>query len=111
MPLGNDLITVLSEDGKSEVVDLHSALFDRLQPVQYNFINGNKKKCYGLIAQDVLEVMRELEIGENELDLVHHDFWHDSETGDDTETYGIAYTNLIALLIHEVQKLKKGLNT
>ena len=111
MPLGSDLITVLSEDGESEVVDLHSALFDRLQPVQYNFINGNKKTCYGLIAQDVIEVMRELEIGEDSLDLVHHEFWEDSETGETTESFGIAYTNLIALLIHEVQKLKTEIAT
>ena len=111
MPLGSDLITVLSEDGESEVVDVHSALFDRLQPVQYNFINGNKKTCYGLIAQDVIEVMRDLEIGEDSLDLVHHEFWEDSETGDTTESFGIAYTNLIALLIHEVQKLKTEVAT
>lgn len=106
MPLGKNLMPILLENGESEIIDLYSVLFDRLRPVQYNFIKGNKKKCFGLIAQDVLEVMRELEIGENELDLVHHDFWNDTETGEVTETYGLAYTNLIALLIYEVQKLK-----
>lgn len=102
VPLGSSM---------ARTIDLHSALFDRLQPVQFNFIGGNQKKCFGLIAQDLLEVMRELGIGENDLDLVHHDFWKDEESGATTETYGIAYTNLIALLIHEVQELKKGLNT
>ena len=87
-------------------VDLHSELFDRLEPVQYNFINGNKKICYGLIAQDVVLAMREVGISEDELDLVHHDFWTDEESGDTKESYGLAYTNLIAMLIHEVQKLK-----
>lgn len=109
MPLGLDHI-MLTDEG-SKVVDLHSELFDRLQPVQYNFINGNKKTCYGLIAQDVIDSMHEIGIDENELDLVHHDFWTDEETGDTSETYGLGYTNLIALLIHEVQKLKAEVKT
>ena len=103
MPLG----TMQLMDGAEEAVDMHSELFDRLQPVQYNFINGNKRTCYGLIAQDVIEALHEIGIGEHELDLVQHDFWPDEETGETTDSYGIAYSNLIALLIHEVQKLKK----
>lgn len=87
-------------------VDIYSELFDRLQPVQYNFIEGNSRTCYGLIAQDVIEAMGELGIGENDLDLVHHEYHVNPETGEDYDTYGIAYTNLIAILIHEVQKLK-----
>lgn len=109
MPLGLDHVMITDEGSK--VVDLHSELFDRLQPVQYNFINGNKKTCYGLIAQDVIDSMHEIGIDENELDLVHHDFWTDEETGDTSETYGLGYTNLIAMLIHEVQKLKAEIAT
>ena len=52
--------------------------------------------------------MEELGISEHELDLVHHDTWIDEETGEEKDAYGIAYENLIALLIHEVQKLKRG---
>ena len=84
-----------------------SELFDRLKPVQYNFIEGNGKTCYGLIAQDIVKVLDDLGIGENELDLVHHDYWTDEETGEAQERYGVAYTNLIALLVYEVQNLKK----
>lgn len=107
MPFGNNIVTFVSEEGESESVDLHTALFDRLQPVQYNFIKGDRKICYGLIAQDVLETLRELEICETELDLVQHDWWTDEETGEQKDSYGIAYNNLIAMLIYEVQKLKK----
>ena len=93
---------------KENIVPLDtSELFDGLKPVQYNYINGNNKICYGLIAQDVIETMNKLGIDETQIDLVHHDFFPDEETGLEKDTYGIAYTNLIAMLIHEVQKLKQ----
>lgn len=97
--------------GEDEYVDIHSELFDRLQPIQYNFKEGNRRTCYGLGAQTVLESMAELGIAENELDLVHHDYYKDEETGEEKDTYGIAYNNLIPLLIHEVQKLKAKTET
>ena len=86
--------------------DVYGELFDKLKPTEYNLIDGDGKKNIGLIAQDVLESMHELGIEENELDLVHHDVWVDKETGEEKDAYGIAYENLIAMLIHEVQKLK-----
>ena len=110
----NSAIQTSDRREKENIVPLgnvtHSFLFDKLQPVQYNFING-EKICYGLIAQDVIEAMHEIGIGEEALDLVHHEFWKDSETGETIESFGIAYTNLIALLIYEVQKLKKAVAT
>lgn len=92
-------------------IDIHSELFDRLQPVQYNFIDGDGKVCYGLIAQDVISAMEEVGIGENELDLIHHNYHVDEETGEEKETFGIAYNNLIAMLIHEMQKAKEQIAT
>lgn len=89
-----------------EDMDVYGELFDRLKPTEYNLIDGDGKKNIGLIAQDVLESMHELGIEENELDLVHHDVWVDKESGEEKDAYGIAYENLIAMLIHEVQKLK-----
>lgn len=94
------------KDGTKEEFDVYTELFDRLEPVEYNFINSGKRKDFGLIAQDVLEVMLELGLEEDELDLVHHDTWIDEETGKEKDGYGIAYENLIPLLIYEVQKLK-----
>lgn len=84
----------------------HSKLFDKLRPVQFNFINGNGRLCYGLVAQEVLAAMSELGISEHELDLVHHDTWVDKETQTAKDSFGLAYANLIAMLIYEVQKLK-----
>lgn len=88
-----------------------SELFDLLQPVKYNFIKGNGRTCYGLIAQDVIAAMQKVGIEENALQMVHHDFNTDEETGEVKDTYGLAYENLIALLIYEVQQLKKEIHT
>lgn len=88
--------------------DIHSSLFDKLQPVQYNFIKGDGRTHYGLIAQDVISAMAELGIDENDLDLVQHDM-DVNEAGELNDTYGMAYGNLIPMLIHEVQKLKQKL--
>ena len=107
MPLG--IPQLMPVDGGTVETDLHSELFDRLKPVQYNFINGNGKICYGLIAQDVVAAMHEVGIEENSLDLVHHNFWTE-KTGKEKEQYSVSYNSLIALLIHEVQKLKSELN-
>ena len=105
--------TVQTSDGreKENILplndEIHSRMFDSLKPVQFNFITGSGRTCYGLIAQEVLETMDELGIGEHELDLVQHDTWIDEDTNEVKDTFGIAYSNLIAMLIYEVQKLKK----
>lgn len=110
VPLGASPVMTLSLD-ENTPTDVHSELFDRLKPVQFNFVNGNGRICYGLIAQDVLSSMSDLGIEENELDLVHHEFHTDKETGKTKETFGIAYNNLIAMLIHEMQKAKSQIAT
>ena len=93
--------------GKSQVheSDIHSKLFDRLQPVQYRMIDGDGRICYGFIAQDVVEAMRALGIREDELDLVHHDR-KNTEDGY-IDTYSMVYTNLIAVITHELQLEKE----
>lgn len=114
-PIGNvtkAISTTTYARGRSvepEVTDLYSELFDKLEPVEYNFIDGDGRKNFGLIAQDILTAMEELGLDESELDLVHHESWVDEKTGEEKDAYGLAYENLIALLIHEVQKLK-GVN-
>lgn len=85
--------------------DIHSKLFDRLQPVQYRMIDGDGRICYGFIAQDVVEAMRALGIREDELDLVHHDR-KNTEDGY-IDTYSMVYTNLIAVITHELQLEKE----
>ena len=91
--------------------DEHSELFDRLQPVQYNMIDGDDRIHYGFVAQQVASAMAELSIDEDELDIVHHDYWIDRETSEPCDEYGIVYDNFIAMLVHEVQKLKREIKT
>lgn len=91
--------------------DIHSELFDKLQPVQYEFIDSLDRIYYGLIAQDVEASMMELGIEADDLGLVRHDYHVDDTTGELVDEYTIGYNNLIPMLIHEVQKLKKEIKT
>lgn len=77
-------------ESKINKTDIHSELFDRLKPVQYRMIDGDGRICYGFVAQDVVEAMRELGIREDELDLVHHDR-KNTEDGY-IDTYSMVYT-------------------
>lgn len=92
-------------ESKINKMDIHSELFDRLKPVQYRMIDGDGRICYGFVAQDVVEAMRELGIREDELDLVHHDR-KNTEDGY-IDTYSMVYTNLIAVITHELQLEKE----
>lgn len=110
-PLGADtesLIATMSLDSEysnANHVDIHSELFDRLQPVQYKMVNDDRRIRFGFVAQDVVDAMKELGIREDELDLVHHD-QRVTENGYN-DTYGMVYTNLIALITHELQLEKQ----
>lgn len=92
-------------ESKINKTDIHSELFDRLKPVQYRMIDGDGRICYGFVAQDVVEAMRELGIREDELDLVHHDRKNTEDSYIDT--YSMVYTNLIAIITHELQLEKQ----
>lgn len=83
--------------------DVYTELFDRLQPVSFNYIDGNGKVCFGFIAQDVIEALNELGIDEKELDLINE---VQLEEGGE-KTFGIAYGNLHALQIHKIKKLEE----
>lgn len=110
-PLGPDVesqVATMSLDSESpniDPVDIHSELFDRLQPVQYKMVNDDQRIRFGFVAQDVVDAMNELGIREDELDLVHHD-QRVTENGYN-DTYGMVYTNLIALVTHELQLEKQ----
>lgn len=92
-------------ESKINKTDIHSELFNRLKPVQYRMIDGDGRICYGFVAQDVVEAMRELGIREDELDLVHHDRKNTEDSY--TDTYSMVYTNLIAIITHELQLEKQ----
>ena len=100
---------------KKDIVGLsdeHSELFDRLEPVQFKFIDDDDNRLrYGFIAQQVASAMAELGIDEDDLAMVQHDHWVDRDTGEFCEQYSMVYNEFIAMLVHEVQKLKREIKT
>ena len=71
-------------------------LFNSLRPVTFNYIN-QEGRHYGLIAQEVLQSLKECGLEENS-SLV--------SLNRDENRYYINYIEIIPMLIHEVQKLK-----
>jgi len=80
---------------KENVVPLGGSI-DELIPVSYNLISQPGNTQYGFIAQDMLETHSELVMGTGKED----------ENGS-IDYYSIKQNSIIALLVKEVQKLKK----
>lgn len=85
-----------SKESKTNIKDVSSMsdLLHKLKPVSFNFkdvVDGVTH--YGLLAEDVLQVIP---------DLVN--------INSENKPSGIKYTEIIALLINEVQKLKKDID-
>ena len=85
-------VLVSSKKFKENIEDLTlNDNFDKLRPVKYNYINDEKKVMnYGLIAEEVKEVFPE---------LIQYD--------DKDEILTVKYQFLYAMMIEEIQKLKK----
>lgn len=88
------------------ISDAYSEVFDRLQPVTYMMKNeDNKLRHMGLIAQDFKSAI--IDSGLLTKDVAA---FCEKERSDGSVQCGIRYSELIALLIYEVQKLKRQLN-
>lgn len=84
-------------------LDRYSALFDRLRPVSYQLTDGRSGRTHlGLIAQDVEDALTELGISTKEFAG-----FVKSPRADGGYDYALRYGELIALLIREVQELKR----
>lgn len=84
-------------------LDRYSALFDRLRPVSYQLTDGRSGRTHlGLIAQDVEDALMELGISTKEFAG-----FVKSPRADGGYDYALRYGELIALLIREVQELKR----
>lgn len=108
MPLGQSPYS--NEVQLEDPVDMHSELFDRLQPVQYQMKEGDEKLHFGLIAQDVISAAEESGFDPDNLDLIQKEELAEPDPNGKKEVFGLVYNDLIAMLIHEVQKLKKKVN-
>lgn len=109
----NALIEVSDRNKKTDIVyglDGYDAVFDGLQPVSFLFKDGTSGRRHpGLIAQDVEELL-------NTLGMDTKDFSpfvkaprkdNDGNVVEGEYEYALRYGEFIALLIEQVQKLKK----
>lgn len=86
----------------TELTDKHEQLFDNLKPVTFKYNAGDSNRTHlGLIAQDLKQSIESA--GLTTQDIAAYCEW---ETADGETTCGIRYTELIALNISEIQKLK-----
>ena len=86
-----------------EQPEVYSQLFDKLNPVIFKYNNGTSDRYHcGLIAQDMEDAMQELGMDSKDCAALCY------ETDDDGNktNYGIRYTELISMCIHEIQQLK-----
>lgn len=102
----NDVINTSDRNRKKNIqygLDRYSALFDRLRPVSYQLAEGRSGRTHlGLIAQDVEDALAELGISTKEFAG-----FVKSPRADGGYDYALRYGEFIALLIREVQELKR----
>ena len=101
--------TVSSSDarGKKDIdydMGRYSGLFDRLRPCTFLRTNGTSgRRHHGFIAQEVREALAEE--GMTGKDFAGYVDWEDGEE----YGFGLRYEELIAMVVHEVQEIKKKL--
>lgn len=102
----NDTIVTSGRDRKKDIsydLSAYGALFDRLRPVRYRLKDGTSGRVHlGLIAQEVEEALEDA-------GLTAMDFAGLVKTPREDGGFGYAlrYGEIIALLIHEFQELKR----
>lgn len=87
----------------SQLPNDYNIIFDSLKPVIFKYNDGRSDRFHsGFIAQDVKEAI--LKAGLTTKDFAAYCEWVDS---DGNESCGLRYSELIALCVDEIQKLKK----
>ena len=79
----------------------YDALFDGLKPASFRFKNNRAKTRFGFVAQDVESAMSAAGLNPTDFGMVSKNFI------DGKSVYALNYTDLHALEIYEIQKLKK----
>ena len=98
----NGTINTSDRQEKTDIsycLEQYDSLFDQLKPCSFRFL-GRSRLHTGLISQDVQAAM-EAE-GVSDMDFAAFI----KSTGSDGDHYGLRYTEFIALLIDQVQRLK-----
>lgn len=90
----------------------YDELFDRLKPVSFKFKNGTSGRTHmGFISQDLKDILEDIGMDTKELAAYTRSKKvidkPEEELTDDDYKYGIRYSEFIALLVDQVQKLKQ----
>jgi hypothetical protein len=105
----NDVIQTSDRERKKDIsYGLHEyeGFFNALSPCTFRFVDGHDRTHMGLVAQDV-----EQQMAANGIDSMEFAAFIKSPKEDGSEhDYGLRYGEFIALLIDQVQKLKKRVN-
>lgn len=102
----NDTIQTSDQTEKKEIdydMERYSGLFDRLRPCSFLRTNGTSgRRHHGFIAQEVKEAL-EAE-GLTGMDFAGYVEWENGKN----RGCGLRYGEILAMLVYEVQQLKKG---
>ena len=98
-----DLSDANCKNSIAPLSDAHSQVFDNLKPITYKYNKGTSNRLHtGFIAQDVKAAIEAA--GLTTQDFAAYCEW---EGTDGSTTCGLRYSELIALCVSEIQKLKK----
>ena len=90
----------------AKLTDNYSVLFDNLKPCVFKYNNENSgRKHIGFIAQDVEDAIQESGLTSYDAALVT-----DFANNDDVVIKTLCYEEIIGMLVHEVQTLKRTIN-
>ena len=98
-----DLVEHFDEEN-IETADSSGSLIDDIEIVKHDWIASDDKVRYGVIAQDLFEVVPEAVSRGTDGDFVEEDL-----SGDEMPTkqvWGVDYSKLVPLLVKEVQELR-----
>lgn len=96
---------------QGEIDERYRALFRKLRPVLYKWKKREHgtRTHFGLVAQEVEAAAAECGISYDELEVLTHDYFKETEDGR-TDRYSLSYDELSVLTMREVQELQKELS-
>lgn len=88
------------DDIRYDVAEKYISLFDRLNPVSFLYKGKEAKRHLGFIAQDVEDVLNEIEMPLDDFAAL---------SVDDEGRYGLSYGEFVAVLTAKIQQLEQRL--
>ena len=103
----NDVIQTSDREKKKDIeygLSQYDAFFDRLNACSYRMVDGHERKHWGFVAQDIEQLLDELEIDSMDIAAFIKSPHEENENEFD---YGLRYGEFTALIVEQVQKLKR----